>query len=187
MRVALVLLVLASSGAPPPNPAPKATGTPKPTAAPTAGPAVARATPGEPQPADLSSFARKVKVDRSKANTLFRQDGPVPTPAPAVANSPSDPASSNLDSRRSTPEPSSEETTWRSRAESLRRNLADAQERKARTERNLPPAATSSEGTAQRETLLYHHQVEIDRAQAALDALAAECRQSPACQPGWIR
>jgi hypothetical protein len=65
--------------------------------------------------------------------------------------------------------------------------LVEAREEKALTERNLPPGATSSEGTAQRDTLLCRYQVRIDEAQAALDALSDECHQSTACQPGRVR
>jgi hypothetical protein len=85
------------------------------------------------------------------------------------------------------PSSSSEEAGWRSRAESLRRALEQAREARARADRDLPPGSKSSEGTAQRETLLYRYQVRIDQAQAAVDALADECRQSPSCQPGWVR
>lgn len=184
MRTVLLLIALGASGAPAPTPGPTLATTPAPSRSPAAKPVLSRGAPAA-QPADLSSVARKVKVDRSRADALFRQDGAVPTPA--AASGPAGGAASAAPGDKPQPTPGAEESSWRNRAASLRRNLEEAREERARTERNLPPGAASSEGTAQRETLLYRYQVRIDAAQAALDALADECRQSPACQPGWVR
>lgn len=179
-----LLLAVASAGAPPVTPSPSPVPTPP------AKPVLSRQAPAGGQPADLSSYAGKVKVDKSKADSLFKQDGPAPAPEPEAQGTTLRPAS-RIGSRSGegdAPASSgSEEASWRSRAENLRRNLERARADKAATERNLPPAATSSEGTAQRSTLLYRYQVRIDQAQAALDALAVECRQAPGCQPGWVR
>lgn len=180
MRIAVLLLALGAAGAPAPTPRP--TPRPTPASSPTAKAVLSRGAPAA-QPSDLSSVARRVKVDRGKAETLFRQDGVAPAPPSGTAGR--TPAAA--EAGRPAPTASAEESSWRSRAASLRRALEEAREEKARTERNLPPGATSSEGTAQRNTLLYRYQVRIDEAQAALDALADECRQSADCQPGWVR
>ena len=174
MMTAALVLFLAGPGAPSPTPTPKAT----------PAPALSRTMPAGSGPSDLSSYAGKVKVDRSKADTIFKADGPPVAVTPAVAIR--TPARSSAEKGEPTP-PSGDEARWRERAASLRRDLDLAREELATTERNLPAAANTSQGTAQRSTLLYPYQVAVDRAQAALDALSDECRQSPGCQPGWVR
>ena len=66
--LAIPLVLLAASAAPPPTPTP----------------VLASATPAPGRTVGLSSYASRAKVDRGKADTLFRQDAGPPrvTPSP---------------------------------------------------------------------------------------------------------
>lgn len=142
------------------------------------------AAPQSTGPGGLSSYAGSVKVDRSKADALFRQDAAV-APAPQPGATSNDPKTGAPSSSSATPQ--SNEWVWRRQAADLRAQLESARTERTRAERALVQTSTSGTAARQRELLLTRYQDRINRIQASLDALAEQCRTTTGCQPGWVR
>lgn len=153
------------------------------TPAPTPVPTRSTSSPGiQTGSTDLSSVAGKVKLDRAKADAVFKEVGnSVAAPsAPLPVLTVFQPA------RKGLAESSREETRWHERAARLQQVLANAQAELQRAEQSFPDAAYGTITSERRAARLRPFRERVARAQAAFDGLPEECRKA-GCQPGWIR
>lgn len=176
-------------------------GSPTPPAEPPphAAPNVGSAPPGVEQKAPLGS---SVKLDRAKAETLFRQDVVAdPSPAPSAAETPSADADKSAQEgfAAMTKADLEAEMQWRGReAERLARLGAASESQREICARYA--AAVNSAGTEDGRisdaagAILGALRADCDTATRKVDAVHAErerleeeCRKTQGCQPGWLR
>jgi hypothetical protein len=131
---------------------------------------------------DLSSVAGQKKIDRAKADAMFKQDGSSSsTPSPVH----SDLAVSET-VKKTVAETARAQARWHEKAVKLQDALAKAQADLQREEQRNPMAAYGVIASEHRQARPQPYLDRVARAQAALDALPEECRKA-GCQPGWIR
>lgn len=204
MLLTLVLLAQTATATPSAKPAPTPTKpAPANPFAATYRPSTAPRALGDtgPRSDSIGSVGSKVKLDKSKAATLFRDDAPAPTPAAAPSTEPARaPAKPGKDAAAEMlAADDAAEKLWtdreadrRSRYAAASQNAADvcARYHAAAANAGMQDGRISDAAGA----MLGALQADCNTATRKADEVAAEkssleesCRKTPGCKPGWLR
>ena len=127
-------------------------------------------------------MAGQKKIDRAKADAMFKQDGSESSTPDPIRPDLTVPASV----KKSIAGSAREEARWHAKAVKLQDALSRAQADLQQQQQRFPNAAYGVIASGRRDGRLQPYRDRVARAQAALDALPEECRKA-GCQPGWIR